>query len=262
MLYNVSKTSTFEYFTTPSQQGLLMKWPKFIAHRGASAIAPENSLLALHLAIDLGAKCVEFDVQPTQDNQLVVFHDQNLLRSSNNPANIFDLTLESLVQTHIPYHFNDLQNKQTIPTFDQYLDFLVWSNIDFNCEIKCFSPINKHTVECIKPYLEKLRQLKSRCLITSSCQHCLKQFIELDPTFFCGIITRQINKQIFKLVDTLKLDTISCHSDYVTSKIIEEAERTKTALMAYTVNNYLLAQQLLSKGVTSIFSDVIFTEKC
>ena len=67
-----------------------MLWPKFIAHRGASAICPENTIESLQLAIELGAKSVEFDVQPTEDQQLVVFHDETLKRSSNIKSAIYD----------------------------------------------------------------------------------------------------------------------------------------------------------------------------
>jgi glycerophosphoryl diester phosphodiesterase len=52
-----------------------MSWPDVVAHRGASAVAPENTLEAFERAIELGADMVEFDVRSAPDGTLVVSHD-------------------------------------------------------------------------------------------------------------------------------------------------------------------------------------------
>ena len=52
-----------------------MSWPDVVAHRGASAIAPENTLEAFAKAIELGADMIEFDVRSTAEGTLVAFHD-------------------------------------------------------------------------------------------------------------------------------------------------------------------------------------------
>ncbi|MBA2341489.1 MAG: hypothetical protein H0V88_13955 [Pyrinomonadaceae bacterium] len=54
-----------------------------IAHRGASAYAPENTLPAFRLALDMGADFVEYDLQVTKDKQLVCLHDETLERTTN-----------------------------------------------------------------------------------------------------------------------------------------------------------------------------------
>ena len=56
---------------------------KIIAHRGASMYAPENSESSLKLASSMGVEWIETDVQITIDNQLVIFHDEKLGRTSN-----------------------------------------------------------------------------------------------------------------------------------------------------------------------------------
>ena len=55
---------------------------QIIAHRGASGLAPENTLKAMSLALDLGAKAIELDVQ-WADGELWVFHDRRLERCTN-----------------------------------------------------------------------------------------------------------------------------------------------------------------------------------
>jgi len=75
---------TFSYSTTAQQQTQNASSAKtIIAHRGASAYAPENTLPAFRLAFDMGADFIEYDLQVTKDKQLVVLHDQTLERTTN-----------------------------------------------------------------------------------------------------------------------------------------------------------------------------------
>lgn len=77
------------YIINPSLEGeeiatqLGMPYPAVIAHRGASAIAPESSALAFIKARDQGADYLEADLQRTKDGKIIVFHDPNLKRVSN-----------------------------------------------------------------------------------------------------------------------------------------------------------------------------------
>ena len=67
-----------------------------IAHRGASAYAPENTMLAFDLALDLGAEALEFDLRLTSDGVPVVHHDPTLLRTAGVAAAVGSLTLDAL----------------------------------------------------------------------------------------------------------------------------------------------------------------------
>ena len=75
----------FSYATTAQQQTQDAPSAKkiVIAHRGASAYAPENTLPAFRLAFEMGADIIEYDLQVTKDKQLVVLHDQTLERTTN-----------------------------------------------------------------------------------------------------------------------------------------------------------------------------------
>lgn len=73
-----------------------------VAHRGASAVAPENTLSAFELAIDVAADAVEFDVRMTSDDQAVVLHDPDVSRTTDGRGLVRDLTLRELrrLRTH------------------------------------------------------------------------------------------------------------------------------------------------------------------
>src|SRR4051794_24480489 len=72
---------------------------EIVAHRGASAAAPEHSLLAYDLALAQGADAIELDLRETADGELVVLHDATLQRPTADPRAIASLSsaaLESL----------------------------------------------------------------------------------------------------------------------------------------------------------------------
>ena len=70
--------------------------PVVIAHRGASAHAPENTLSAFKLAIDQGADVIEFDVQLSSDKSVVVYHDHSLERTTDGAGYVKDKNLDYL----------------------------------------------------------------------------------------------------------------------------------------------------------------------
>ena len=71
-------------------------FPMLIAHRGAMAEAPENTIAAFDIALSRGVHGIEFDVQLTSDGIPVVFHDENLYRVTGKNASIFDYTFDIL----------------------------------------------------------------------------------------------------------------------------------------------------------------------
>ena len=75
-----------------------MHRPQVIAHRGASAYVEENSVVAYDLALALGADVLELDVRSTADGELVVVHDETLLRTTGYPHRVDELTRETIAE--------------------------------------------------------------------------------------------------------------------------------------------------------------------
>lgn len=78
-----------------------MREKKFCAHRGLSALTPENTLPAFAAALALGADEIEFDVRLTKDNRLIVSHDNTLERISDGEGELREHTLEELRRLNI-----------------------------------------------------------------------------------------------------------------------------------------------------------------
>ena len=107
--------------------------PKIIAHRGASADAPENTLAAFQLALDQGADGIELDVMLSKDRQLVVIHDDLVDRTTNGTGRVQDLTLAELRAL-------DAGQGEKIPTLDEVLTRF-GGKLLINIELKNYSTI-------------------------------------------------------------------------------------------------------------------------
>jgi glycerophosphoryl diester phosphodiesterase len=76
-----------------------------VAHRGASAHAPENTLEAFRQAVEMGADAIELDVHLTKDGQLVVIHDETLERTTDTQGRVSELTMRQIRRADAGYRF-------------------------------------------------------------------------------------------------------------------------------------------------------------
>lgn len=95
-----------------------------IAHRGYSAIAPENTLSAFRLAIEQNPDYIECDVHRTKDGAIIVSHDGKVDRCTNGHGNIADMTLEELRKLDAGAWFSSEFAGEKLPTLGEYLDLL------------------------------------------------------------------------------------------------------------------------------------------
>jgi glycerophosphoryl diester phosphodiesterase len=89
--------------------------PRTVGHRGASALAPENTLRSIELAIEFGLDLVEVDVYLSRDGEVVVIHDEDLRRVAHRPEAVADLTAADLARV-------DLGHGQSVPRLSEVLD--------------------------------------------------------------------------------------------------------------------------------------------
>src|SRR4051812_9330297 len=79
--------------------------PLVFAHRGAGALAPENTIAAFDNGLALGADGLELDVRLSRDGVVVVHHDATLERTSDGRGAVSDLSFEQLARLDAGYHF-------------------------------------------------------------------------------------------------------------------------------------------------------------
>ncbi len=123
----------------PGKKVLTRTTPAVLAHRGGCSIAPENSLAAFTKSTELGVDGFEIDIRLTKDEEIIVFHDEFLDRTTDGAGRVSDLTLSELRKLDLGYHFEDEKGNniyrgkgETIMTlkelFEKFPD--MWINID------------------------------------------------------------------------------------------------------------------------------------
>ena len=110
-----------------------MTRPLVIAHRGASLLAPENTLSAFAKAKELGADGVELDIHPTQDGVLVVTHDEHTHRLTGVHGRVNRMTLDTLKKLDFGSHFSSQFRGEKIPTLEEVFELLkgrMWIDVE------------------------------------------------------------------------------------------------------------------------------------
>ncbi|MCX4909621.1 glycerophosphodiester phosphodiesterase family protein [Streptomyces sp. NBC_00878] len=134
--------------------------PLVIAHRGASAYAPENTLAAIDKADDLGFRWVENDVQRTKDGELVVIHDDSLTRTTNveevfpgrAPWKVKDFTAAEIARLDAGSWFSPKYAGARVPTLKQYMNRVSHNHQKLVLEIKnpaLYPGIERQTLEVL-----------------------------------------------------------------------------------------------------------------
>ena len=119
-------------------------YPLIIGHRGASAVAPENTMAAFRKAIEAGADGIEFDVRLANDGVPVIIHDETLRRTAGRSERIADLRSTDLQTTDVGSWFARVRGfateefeRETVPTLQQLLDEFSDREALLYLELKC-----------------------------------------------------------------------------------------------------------------------------
>ena len=157
-----------------------------MAHRGASANAPENTMPAFELAVAHGADGVELDVHLTKDGELVVMHDERVDRTTNGKGFIKDFTLEELKRLDARNGMEGFGGVQ-VPTLAEVYSLFAGSRHIINVEIK--TDIMDYPGICQKLLaLEDSMHMNGRIIYSSFNHYTVKEMLALRPSAKTGLL--------------------------------------------------------------------------
>jgi glycerophosphoryl diester phosphodiesterase len=231
--------------------------PPVIAHRGASAYAPENTLAAFTKAAQLGIKWIEFDVVQAACGEPVIFHDETLERTTNGQGEVSAYSYTYLRTLDAGAWFNPIYSNERIPSLQQTLEFLCDTKMCANIEIKA---LPGQEMKLVQRVLEKIKYfghaLDATLLFSSFSLAALQRTRECAPECMLGLLLHEwvADWQIYCTI--LRCVSVHVNVDILTpeaARLIKDMDR---ALLCYTVNDPERAKQLFSWGVDAVFSDV------
>ncbi|PKM65756.1 MAG: glycerophosphodiester phosphodiesterase [Firmicutes bacterium HGW-Firmicutes-2] len=227
---------------------------EIIAHRGASGYAPENTLASFIKAVEMGAKAIEFDVQMTKDEEIVVIHDYKLNRTTDGKGYIMNKTLEEIKRCDAGSWFSEAFMGEAVPLLTEVLE-MIPKDITLHVEIKK-AVFEKRAVE--KKIVEILKSSNrlSQSVISSFDHYCIEQ-VHREVQVKTGAL---IDAKIIKPVDYLISRGINNYSlnlgfEFVDAALIEEAHNNGLKVLSYTVNERSIAKMFEEMGVDGIFTN-------
>lgn len=245
------------------------KDPLIIGHRGASSYAPENSLAAFQMAIDVGADGVEFDVQLAKDGVPVVLHDATLERTGLRPDRVADLTSGQLSKIDIGSWFNkkfpkkanpDFAN-ETVPTLTQVLELLKDKKGLIYIELKCgdtdYEPLAKAVCDVIRgSHLLPQIIVKSFKLaaipIVRFCLPEVQTAALFEPTIMDFLRRR---KHILTIAHEFGAHQISIHYSLVTRKLVELATASSMPVTIWTADDMKWKKRCTKLGIKALITN-------
>lgn len=242
-----------------------------IAHRGASAYAPENTLPAVTLAHDLGAVWVENDVQRTKDGRLVVIHDTTLSRTTDveerypdrAPWNVRDFTLAEIARLDAGSWFDEEFAGERVPTLEQYLELLAETGQKLLLEIKApqlYPGIEKDTLRVLRAYgwLEPDR-VGTDLVVQSFSAASVKAVHGLAPrvrTGFLGTPKTADLRTYARFSDQINPPHKDITPGYVTAvHQVEGAHGDPLEVHTWTVDDWVTARRVVDAGVDGVITN-------
>ncbi|MEP6902375.1 MAG: glycerophosphodiester phosphodiesterase family protein [Actinomycetota bacterium] len=245
-----------------------MKKPLIIAHRGASALAPENTLAAFSKAIADGADGIEFDVRLAKD-EVVVFHDATLGRLTAKKNLVSSLTGAELQKIDVGSWFNKRKTNQstanfageTIPTLKQTLEFLKDFNGLIYIELKCreaeIEKLSKAVCKAISDsplFLQVIVKSFRLEVIPHIRRTCPK--VKTAVLFAPKIMTiLRKEKRLVNIAHELGADMISVHFSLATRKLMKKAEKKNLPVTIWTADNPRWIKRALDLGLFAVITN-------
>lgn len=232
-----------------------------IAHRGASAYAPENTFAAFEKARLMGATWLEFDVMLSADGEAFVFHDDLLDRTSNGKGPLAAANSSALGMLDAGAWFSKQFVGQRIPKFCDLLDWLSAHDMNANIEIKPSEGQAEATTRAVIKALEQhWPKTKAPPLISSFNHEALQYCRRLHPELPIGLLLYGWDDDCLNKAQSLRCCSIHIDAASLTKARALQIKDNNYLLLVYTVNNPRLAKKLFSWGVDAVFSD--YPELC
>lgn len=219
-----------------------------IAHRGASAKAPENTMAAIELAVESKAQWVEIDVQATSSGEVLVFHDKDFMRMSKSPTRLRDVTPDELTELDIGSWFDPKFRDQRTPTLRQVLDYCR-NRSGVIIELKYYGQEEKleERVVQIVEESEMVDQVKLMSLKLEG----VEKVRALRPSWPVGLLST------ISVGDLTRLDVnfLGLNANSISDKLVDRAHKADMEVYAWTVNDPANMSAMLSRGVDGLITD-------
>ena len=234
----------------------------FIAHRGESYLAPENTMASINLAWENGAEAVEIDVRLTSDNEIVVIHDKDTKRTGNKNLNVETANFEELKSIDVGSFLSSEYQGEKIPGLNQAIASIPPGR-KFIIEIKSDNRIIPPLVELVKSKDVSPNQVEFisfKLEVITAIKKQLPEFtalwlLDLDYYYPAWLLRIKPDKIVQKVIKH-NLDGVNVWAGkFINHEFVQAFKQENLKVYTWTVNEPEKARQLMAYQVDAITTD-------
>lgn len=223
--------------------------PQIVGHRGARGLAPENTLPAFQIAAELDIDGVEFDVQRTADGALVVFHDDEVDRTTTGSGTLWELTLAQVQALDAGVRFDARFAGTRVPTLRETLEYLKTTRLLLFIELKDpwrFPGMAQACVDLVRDL-----GLVERTQFRSFYHDVLHELYAIAPE----IALSALWDDRLPADDEVTWKTVDAPHQLLTPDNIRHMQARGQQVTAWTVNEVARARELMDAGIDGLCTD-------
>jgi glycerophosphoryl diester phosphodiesterase len=214
-----------------------------LAHRGASAYAPENTLAAFYMALELEADGIETDVRETKDGLLILFHDKTMDKKTDTVGKISEYTLAELRKVDAGSWFEKKYKGERLVTFEEFLYIFGRKDIIFAVELK-----DKNIANPVMDMIYKYG-VQNKTTITSFIFENLETIRKRDSNISLGYLIEKINEKNIKKLKSINARMICPKAEILKKEDVILAKGHGLNVRAWGVKDEDIMKNVLKLGI-------------
>jgi glycerophosphoryl diester phosphodiesterase len=231
-------------------------YPRWIAHRGAGRLAPENTLAAFRLGAAHGYRMFECDVKLSADGVPFLLHDATLERTTNGVGVGGDQPWDQLARLDAGSWHSRTHAGEPLPTLENIARYCRANGLLLNIEIKPTPGLEARTGQVVADHAERLwRGAPVPPLLTSFRPESLEAALRAQPQLPRGLLLDTLWDGWWDLAHRLQCVALVCNHALWDPALVARVQGAGMRCLSYTVNDEWAAKRLVDLGTDGIITD-------
>jgi glycerophosphoryl diester phosphodiesterase len=231
-------------------------YPRWIAHRGAGKLAPENTLAAFRLGAEHGYRMFECDVKLSADGVPFLMHDATLERTTNGVGTGGDQPWDQLARLDAGSWHSRAYAGEPLPTFENIARYCLAKRFFLNIEIKPTPGVEAKTGEVVANHAARLWAGQDvPPLLTSFRPESLLAALQAQPQLPRGLLLDTLWGGCWDYAQKLQCVAVVCNHALWDRDTVAKAKGLGLRCLSYTVNDEWAAERLLALGTDAVITD-------
>jgi len=235
-------------------------WPyhRYVAHRGAGKLAPENTLAAMRRGLALGYRMVEFDVKLSADGVAFLLHDETLDRTTNGSGRADALGWRELSQLDAGSWHSTEYAGEPLPTLACVARWAIANEVLCNVEIKPMPGRERETGAAVAVDVAALwRGQPVQPLISSFSEESLAAANTAVPNLVMALLVSRVPADWLTRLQTLGCIALDTDHRELHADVVSAIHKAGLRVLSYTPNDAKVVDRLARWGVDGIITDAI-----